>query len=183
MNEIWVAISVAILTGSFTLLGVSLTLWFENKRNVLEHKRWYVGHFIGEKLERFRNLHVALVDCHFTMNYYGNVPPQTLVEFREKVLPKEEAYLRTMVIASIYMNNDENNVFSKALGAFKQASMAIWLSLPDEQIPVNKKSYSDRIKSMDWDRFTKTYDEALKLLQQKLSPDSLKEIEKINVTN
>lgn len=177
MNEIWLGV----LTGSFTLLGVGVTLWFENKRNALEHQRWYVDHFIGEKLQSLRKLHVALVDCHFTMNSYGNGPPKTLVEFKEKVSPKEEAYLEAMVMASIYSNEDERKVFSKALGAFRQASMAIWLSLPDDQIPVNKVSYGTETKSLNWNLFTETYEKALGLLQQKLNPESLKDIEKANV--
>ena len=179
MNEIWVAV----LTGSFTLLGVGVTLWFEDKRNVLEHRRWYANHFIGEKLQSFRKLHVALVDCHFTMNFYGGHPPQTLIEFKEKVSPKEQGYLEAMVMASIYLNEDENKVFSQALGAFRQASMAIWLNLPDDQIPANKRSYGDQIKTLDWNLFTETYEKALTLLQQKLNPDSLKEIEKTNAAS
>jgi hypothetical protein len=179
MNEIWVAT----LTGSFTLLGVGVTLWFQDKRHVLEHKRWYGDHFIGDKLQSFRKLYVALVDCHFTMNFYGGVPPQTLVEFREKVSTKEQSYLEAMVLASIFLKDDEKEVFRKALGAFRQASMAIWLSLPDDQIPVNKISYGEETKRLDWKIFTETYDEALKLLQQKLNPESLKNIEKTDVAN
>src|SRR3990172_5882523 len=117
------------------LLGVGVTLWFQDKRNVLEQKRWYVDHFIGEQLQSFRKLHVALVDCHFTMNFYVSHSPQTLIEFKEKVSSKEQVYLEAMVMASIYLNEDENKVFSQTLGAFRQASMAIWLNLPDDQIP------------------------------------------------
>jgi hypothetical protein len=184
MNETWVAtLTGSLLTGSFALFGVAVTLWFQDKRNILEHNRWYVDHFIGEKLQSFRKLYVALVDCHFTMNFYGNDPPQTLIEFKEKVSPKEQVYLEAMVMASLYLNEDENKVFSQALGAFRQASMAIWLHLPDGQIPVNKMSYSDETKSLNWGRFTETYDRALKLLQQKLNPESLKNIEKTDFAN
>ncbi len=157
MNEIWVAT----LTGSFTLLGVGVTLWFQDKRHVLEHKRWYGDHFIGDKLQSFRKLYVALVDCHFTMNFYGGVPPRTLVEFREKVSTKEQSYLEAMVLASIFLKDDEKEVF----------------------LPVNKISYGEETKRLDWKIFTETYDEALKLLQQKLNPESLKNIEKTDVAN
>ena len=119
----------AVITGSFTLAGVVITFLmtnhFETKRRVLEHRRWYVDHFIGDKIESFKRLHQALVDCHFTLNLYGNIPPQTQAEFENEVLPKQEAYLRAMVMASIYFNKDENKVLSKALGAFRQASRAI----------------------------------------------------------
>src|SRR5437899_11955173 len=78
MNELWVAV----ITGFFTLSGVIVTLWFENKRSAREHTRWYVDHFIGDKLENLRKLHDALVDCHFSMNLYGNCQLQTLDEFK-----------------------------------------------------------------------------------------------------
>jgi len=178
MNELWVAV----ITGFFTLGGVVATLWFENKRSAREHTRWYVDHFIGDKLENLRKLHVALVDCHFSMNLYGNVPPQTLVEFKENVASKQDAYLRAMVIASMYLDKPEREVFSKALGAFRQANMAIWLSLPDDELKVNKLSYSSEIRNLDWERFTSTYEKASELLEEKLNPKSLRKIEKGSVT-
>ncbi len=169
MNEFLVAL----LTGSFALLGVSITLWFENRRSKLEHQRWYAEHFLGQKLKSLRELHVALVDCYFTMNFYGNSPPQSLLEFKEKVSLKEEAYLQRKVMASIYFNAAEDKIFSEALGAFRQASMSIWLHLPDDQLPVDKASYSDPIKVLDWPRFTGKYESAVALLKNKLAPESL----------
>jgi hypothetical protein len=178
MNELWVAV----ITGFFTLGGVIVTLWFENKRSAREHTRWYVDHFIGDKLENLRKLHDALVDCHFSMNLYGNFPPQTLDEFKEKVASKQDAYLRAMVIGSMYLNKRERDIFSKALGAFRQANMAIWLSLPDDQLQVNRLSYGEKMRSLDWERFISTYEEASKVLEDKLNPESLREIEKGSVT-
>jgi hypothetical protein len=174
MNELWVAL----ITGFFTLGGVVATLWFENKRSSREHTRWYVDHFIGDKLENLRKLHDALVDCHFSMNLYGNLPPQTLDEFKEKVASKQDAYLRAMVIASMYLDKREREIFSKALGAFRQANMAIWLSLPDDQLAVNRLSYGEGMRALDWERFISTYEEASKVLEEKLNPESLRKIEK-----
>lgn len=174
MNELLIAL----LTGSFTILGVGLTLWFENRRSILEHQRWYAEHFLGDKLKILKELHVALVDCYFTMNYYGNCPPQTLAEFKEKVAPKEETYLQKKVMASIYFSNSEDKCFSNAMGAFRQASMAIWLHLPDDQLPVSKLSYSAPIRELNWENLTREYDLAIALLKNKLAPESLAKTEK-----
>lgn len=175
MKDIWVTLA----PGIFALLGVGLTLWFENKRKSLEHKRWYVDHFIGDKIETFRKLHVALVDCHFTMNFHGNVPPQTQAEFSEKVLPKQATYLHAMVMASIYLNEDENKVLSQALGGFRQASRAIWSSVPPSQGPATRSVQPmHQPISLNWTLFTDTYEKAERLLKEKLNPDLLKEIEK-----
>ena len=179
MNEIYVAA----LTGSFTLLGVGITLWFERKRSLLEYERWYTDHFIGDKLEQFRRLHAALVDCYFTMNFYGNVPPQTLTEFREKVSPKEDAYLRHMVLASIYLSEEDRRVFCEALGAFRQASMAIFLHLPAGECPAKVDSYGTETKNMNWRLFKDTYEAARRLLEGKLNPALLKLVESRDVAS
>ena len=178
-NELLSALLTAGLSGLFAVLGVGVTLWFENKRNALAHKRWYVDHYIVDKLQSLRKLHVALVDCHFTLNFYGNVPPQTLVEFKENVSPKEDVYLQAMVMASLYLNQSEKKVFSASLSAFRQAKMAIWLSLPNGQLPdgVVRESYGPRATNIEWERFTATYENSIKLLEEKLHPESLKKLE------
>ena len=169
----------AVITGSFTLAGVVITLivtlWFENKRRTLEHKRWYVDYFIGDKIKSFRKLHVTLVDCHFTMNSYGNAPPQTQAEFDGGVLPKQATYLDAMVMASIYLNEDENKVLSEALGGFRQASRAIWSTIPTSQGSVQPMNQPI---NLNWTLFTNTYEKAEKLLKEKLNPELLKEIER-----
>lgn len=175
MNDIWATV----VGGVLALAGVGLTLWFENKRRVLEHKRWYADHFMGRKVEAFQTLHVALVDCHYTMNDYLANPPKTMVEYRDNVAPKQKAYLGAMVMASIYVSEDENKVLSKALGSFRQANKAIWLSLPDSELSPNvKSSYGDEDKNVNRRLFDDAYDEAEKLLKEKLNPESLKEMEK-----
>ena len=180
MNPIWIGV----LTGCFALLGVGLTLRFEDKRSVLAHKRWLADHFLDEKLGSLRRLHTALVDCHFTLNLYGNVTPETLGQFKEDVAPKVDLYLNAMVMASIYVNEEENDVFSQALGAFRQANTAIWLSLPKDQNPQAGYAFSDGTKNLNWERFNKTYENALKLLAEKLNPKSiLRDIEEADISS
>jgi len=125
-------ILVGIISATSALLGVGITQLHESKKRKSEERRWYADYFLGRKIDALNNLYVALVDCHFIMNFYGNFPPSTLQEFKEKVLPKEDAYLRSKVIASIYLDDKADNIMSNALGAFRHASMAIWLSLPDD---------------------------------------------------
>ena len=162
MDAIWPAL----LTGSFTLLGVAVTLSYGNKRSLVEHERWFVDHFLKDKLERLRDLHVSLVDCHFTLNIYGLTPPRTLVEYKEKIGPKEQDYLRAMVIASLYLTEEEKSVFASALSAFRPAGMAIWLNLPDGEINADRRSYSEEHRQVNWQDFTRTYENAVKLLTE-----------------
>lgn len=170
-------ISVAIIAIIGTLLGVFITQYYELKKRESEERRWYADYFLGRKIEALNNLFGALVDCHFIMNFYGNSPPSTLSEFKEKVHPKEEAFLRAKVMASIYLDNKADKIMSNVLGAFNQASIAIWLSLPKEQLPVKKNSYASSIRDLNWERFKETYKDAVACLKEKLNPEVLKQIE------
>lgn len=42
-------------------------------------------------------------------------------------------------------------------------------------------SYGETEKRLDWELFTQTHEKALELLQRKLNPESLEDIEKPNV--
>jgi hypothetical protein len=161
-------IIVALISAGSALLGVALTLYYEKKRRESEERRWYADYFLGRKIDALNNLYATLVDCHFIMNFYGNCPPTTLQEFKEKVQPKQEAYLRAKVIASIYLDNEADKIMSNALGAFRQANMAIWLSLPNDQRPAN--SYDSSIRDLDWKKFSETYEKAVDCMKSILNP-------------
>lgn len=169
---------VGIISAASALLGVLIIQLYESRKRESEEKRWYAEFFLGRKIDALNNLYAALVDCHFTMNFYGNIPPSTLQEFKEKVQPKEEAYLRAKVIASIYLDDEADKIMSQALEAFRQASMAIWLHLPDDQCPANKNSFDQSIRNLDWERFIETYEKAIVCLKDMLNPKVLEHIEK-----
>ena len=170
-------ILVSIISASSALWGVWITHHYESKKRKSEEKRWYADYFLGRKIDELNNLFVALVDCHFIMDFYGNFPPSTLQEFKEKVQPKEDAYLKAKVKASIYFDNKADKIMSNALSAFRQASRAIWLSLPDDQCPANKNAYNSKMKNLNWERFQKTYKKAVSCLKEKLNPKILEYIE------
>jgi len=171
-------ILVVAIAAAGPLIAVWITLHHESKRRESEERRWYSDYFLGRKIDALNNLYAALVDCHLIMNFYGNCRPSTVQEFKERVLPKEEAYLRAKVTASIYLDEEADRIMSEALGAFRQASMAIWLSLPDDQCPVNKNSYDRSTRNLDWKGFKETYDKAVGRLREMLNPEVLQRIEK-----
>lgn len=171
-------ILVSLISVTGALLGVRMTQNHESKKRESEERRWYADYFLGRKIDALNNLYATLVDCHFTMNFCGNCPPSTLKEFKEKVQPKEEAYLRAKVMASIYLDDEADKIMSSALGAFRQASMAIWLSLPNDQCPANKNSYSSDIKNLNWSNFMETYNKAVARLKDMLNPKILESVEK-----
>jgi len=101
---------------------------------------------------------------------YGNI--------KEEVRPKEEEYLRAKVMASLYLDDEANKIMSDALGAFRQANMAIWLNIPDEPHPANRDSYNSSVRNLDWARFSETYEKAVECLRGVLNPQVLRQIER-----
>jgi len=166
-------IQVGILSALSAVLGSLITHGYELWKQRSEEKRWYADYFLGRKTDALSNLYAALIDCHFTMNFYGNCPPATLQEFKEKVQVKEEAYLRAKAMASIYLTDEVDQVMGSALGAFRQASMAIWFSLPKGECPVDKGSYEPGVMKFDWNNFSKAYEAAVTCLKAELNPKVL----------
>jgi hypothetical protein len=170
-------ILVGILSALSALAGTLITQLYESRRRLSEENRWYAEFFLSRKVDALQNLYAALVECHHTLNFYGNVPPKTLIEHREQVMSRVEAYLKAMSLASLYLDDEAENILSKALGAFRQASMAIFLSLPDDQCPANKDSYPEIIKNLDWKAFLKAYESAAQYLKKILNPHILRKID------
>jgi len=99
-----------------------------------------------------------LIDCHYTLNQYGNFPPQTKIEYDQIIQPKIDKFLHAKVVGSIFLANELNEIFSQVLGADRQVSLAIWLNMPDGECPVKKDSYPTQTKNVDWVRFGEVYD-------------------------
>jgi hypothetical protein len=159
------------------LLGVLISRIFDERKRKSEERRWYAGFFLGRKFEALQQLFAALVDCHFAMNYYGSMPPRTIQEYRDAVSPKEQAYIRAKVMASLYLDDEAEEIMSEASGAFRQASLSIWLRIPKEELPVDPDTYDASTKRLDWVEFNKSYEAAVDCLRSLLHPTALKEIE------
>jgi hypothetical protein len=174
MSEGWDRTISSGITAVSILAGVFITQFYEFRKRALEEKKWYAEFFLGRKIDALNNLYAALVDWHYTMNSYGNVPPPTMQEFKEKVQPKERAYLRAYAMASIYLDDSADNIMKDVLGAFRQANEAIWLNVPDNP---QKDRYDERRRELDWAHFRKTNEEAVACLKNMLSPQVLEQFE------
>ncbi|MGH6822626.1 MAG: hypothetical protein ACRECP_02740 [Methylocella sp.] len=165
---------VAIISAASALLGVFITQIYESRKRASEEKRRYAEFFLGRKIDALNSLYAALVDCHSMMNFYGNDPPSTMQEFKEKIKSKEHAYLRAKVIASIYLDEVADKTMSNAYGAFTQASMAIWLRTPDKP---HKNSYDASKHELDWPQLGNRYEAAVACLKNMLNPQILERFE------
>ncbi len=112
------------------------------------------------------------------LNFYGNSTPQNIQEYKEKIEPKMDVYLNALVMASLYLNEEQNKVMSEALGAFRQASLAIWLNI--QECPVNKDGYDDSIKNFDWKLFTESFESAKLTMRSILNPKLIEQTLKVD---
>ena len=160
-----------------SLIGVGITLFFDLKKRRSEEKRWYAEFFLGRKIDALNELHLNLIDCHYSLNQYGNFPPKTKMEYDQEIQVKVDKFLRSKVIASIFLTDVQDEIVSQSLGSFRQASMAIWLNLPKGECPVSKNSYPSEIQNVDWIKFGDSYENSTKLLKEILNPEFLKNVE------
>jgi hypothetical protein len=169
---------VGMISAGAALLGMGVSQFSEWTKRRRDGRRWYATFFLGRKLDALNALHAALVDCHFTMNFYGSFAPRTLQEYKDKIQPKEEAYLRARVLASLFLDDRGEKIMAEALGAIRQAGMSIWLHLPENEFPAGaevQRSYPDEIRQLDWQLFVKTYETAVAYLKGQLNPKTLEE--------
>lgn len=167
---------IGIITAVSALAGVWITQRHEMKKRISEEKRWYADHFLDKKIDSITNHYSSLMDWYFSIQFYGNYPPSTLKEFNDQVQSKADAYLRSLASVFIYLDQDEYLVMTEVLGAFKQATTAIWLSLPDDQCHAKKASYPSEITNLDWVRFEQAYTNAGTLIKKHLNPEILKQV-------
>ena len=159
-------IKVGIIVAASALFGVGLTLFFEWLRRKSEERRWHADYFLGRKIDALSNLLVTLTDCHFTMNFYGNYPPDTLEEYKNKIQSKETDFFRAKALSYIYLDTEGDKIMSEVLGAFRQAGILIHRNI----------GTSDSAK-IEWDGFVKKYENAITWLKKKLNPEVLKDVE------
>jgi hypothetical protein len=153
----------------------------ERARRRYDRQKWYAEFFLAPKLEAFRNLHTALVRTHFELNLRANMGrPATLADYKEQVEAKERNYFDAMTVAEIYMDDETNRIMHEVLGAIRQVGMAIWLQLPDAELPrgLARDSYGPEIREVNWRQFVNTYETAIAKLRELLHPEQeLKAVE------
>jgi hypothetical protein len=172
------AVSVGLLTAAATLAAVVVQRIFEERKRKCEDKRWYADHFLGRKIDALATLYSELVDWQHELNQYGNFPPKTLEEYRTSVQARGRSFERAMVLSMVYLDQESQDIIRDVFAAFRQTNFAIWLSLPDDQIPnVDKTAYEPPLKTINWERFVITYDKATDCLTRLLNPGLLSSLE------
>ena len=170
-------VTAAIIAGSFGLSGVILSQIIEWLKKRSEEKRWYSDYFLQHKIDSLTELYAAFNEAQYKLNFYGNNMPLSKKTFEEEVKPVVERYNKALMKAKIYLNEDGDSeeVLSRALGAFRQFKMAMWINLKNNNINLN--SYPSQTRNLDWEEFTESVDGVIDKMDDLLNPDSLKSFE------
>lgn len=149
-----------IVGACISIITLIIKLSFDHIKLKSEEKRWYGEDFLKLQIKAFENLLSTLEDCYVTCNQYGNYPPKSTTEFNTKVLPTQEAYRRAIIMASIYLKEEEKKIFDKYLGAVTDTI---------------RKIQSRNTAQINWSQLLDTREQAINCLKNLLNPKKLKE--------
>lgn len=161
------------------VLGSLLTFFYEERKRKSEEKRWLSEHFMDRKLNSINELWMSLLDSKDAILRAIPDEYESKADFQEKVSYKVERYRKALLVASVYIAENEMKLLNGALGALNQASTALFLNLPDDISGVKGSAYSDKIKSVNYDLVLESSKEALEVLQPLLNPKILKEYDEL----
>jgi len=166
------------MTTLLTIAGTLLAVWITQ---YLTTRRWYADYLLKRKFEILSNLYANLVEYKYNISMFGkfHIPGQ-YQEFINEITLKGKDFLKARAMASIYLDDEGEKILSEWVHASTHAMGAIYL-----QISKNKSNEQDSLElelekifgnSIDWDKFSNTYEKATVYLKNKLNPDLLDQI-------
>lgn len=154
------------------MLSIYLTHHFIVRRLFLKgiFERWVKAH---------EETYGTMVNCFYTLNQFGNVPPQSLNEYNQYVRAAMDKWEHAERLNAIWLNSIQKSL-TRARGAFRQVSFAIFLALPPAQTGVNPASYSSLMRQIDWKEFSEAFADCSKAIRENLNISYLeKELKKV----
>lgn len=171
------AIQFAVVAAVSALLGVIVTSCFEKSRRRDEERRWYAEFFLSRKVDALHQLYHSLNETFNYLNLYGNLPPSTRAEYTDQVLKRVDSYLMSKISAALFLDDAQSKILDTAVVAYRQASFAIFLSLPESESRADRGNFDKGIAFVDWKLLESAYDGAGKCLREMLNPNVLRNLE------
>jgi hypothetical protein len=174
----WEKILLNSISPAAVLIAVWITSRFNERRRKSEEKRWLADYYLNKKIDSLMSLYSTLYDAYQALNHYGNIYPKTDKIFRLKVESSVDRFYANLHIASIYLDQKEEEILRKCIGSFRQASQAIYINLPDEELPQGlvKNSYDPKIRDVDFPGLRDSYINAIDLLKKNLWPKAIRDM-------
>lgn len=163
------------LTGSIVgaVVAAVASALNDRTRKRFELQKWRADFYLRPKLEALRDLHAAMVRCHYE---FVRAEPQTetlkLQEYQEQVERPERDFFATLNVAEIYIDPESMGIMRVVLGAVRQMRKSIWLRLP-EVVEQRGHAADTALREPEWQSFSRSFDAAQARLKHILHPTEL----------
>lgn len=158
----------AIIAGTFTIFGVIISFSLNERKSKKE-----------KTLRALEEIHADMVNCFFKLNEAGNIHPKTLAEYKYKVESPKDKFENSLNVNSIRFDKPLLDALNEVRSAFRQVSMAIWMNLPNTELPkgFSIESYPKDYRRIDWMNFNKTFENVRKLIRKEIRMTLVKSLD------
>jgi hypothetical protein len=164
--------------GVIAIITFAVAQAFDVARRRSEERRWYAEQFLREKINGLRKLFAAMDDWYWTLNEYGNYPPKTFDELRERVFRKERVFLKFLAYAQLYLSPEDDQIVRQAMAWFRQGQRSLIFELPDTEFASGRPRPPDALEDgFPWNEFVGSREAAVAVFSRLLNPRSLQRLE------
>lgn len=158
----------SIVTGIFTLTGILIANYFNEKR-------WYLDSLLKYKADRILHLHSILVGCFYRINYHINNPPQDIEEYRDLCRTIND-FLKEVALTEPYLDTSGKKIICNVKSLFQIAEREILLNSSDNIRSQNL--IAESYKELDYEKLINSFHDACGYLENIANPPPLKKFER-----
>ena len=178
------------MTAGGTLLGAVMVLitslitslmyhFFEERRFRRRTKEWFFNYILPMKIRAVTDVDEKMTECYDNIVYYGNAGIRDMETYNRQIQDKLDAFEKSKMKADIWLHKEVIGSLNKAMGALRVAAFALYLKLPEEQLPPNvqPKAYPQKIREIDWEKLGNCYENAKLKLKEAIHMEVLERYE------
>jgi hypothetical protein len=166
-----------VVTAFVAIATLSVNHSFEHSRRRAEQERWYADRFIADKIESLKALFGVLDTWYWAANDFGNTPPSSLDEFRDRLGNRDAEFLAALSRAQLYLSAEDDKTIRMAMSALRRANIAIFQALPDSAFPEGRPVRAGDRVLFPWEDFLDNRDAAQQVISRHLNPRVLQMLE------
>ena len=178
-NMGWESMLIGAITAGAAIISHWMTQRFEEKRFRHRTKEWFLDHILPMKIRAVTEVDERMTECYDNIVYYGNAGIRDMETYNRQIQDKLDAFEKSKMKADIWLRKEVIESLNKAMGALRAAAFALYLKLPEEQLPPNvqPKSYPQEIREIDWGKLGNCYENAKLKLKEAIHMEVLERYE------
>jgi len=163
-------ILLAVIGPISAIISAYLTNRYNQRMLKEERKDRLLTSLVTTRFKALQDINRKMADAHFKLNYYANIPPQTLKEYNDGVKGPVDEFEDTLNQNAIWLDEEAQRLLDRVRGAYRQMCFAIFLSLPSNQLPpgINPGSYPPSVRNPNWQEFRESFEMARTIIRERL---------------